>query len=497
MTYIQQYVNLTNTFRVPGRRAVPLHVLLVAILFLHSASIAAPADVQYIPAREYSQVLVREIDSAKLSVRAVLYLFSLYPNRPQSKTMQLASALIAARKRGCVVEIVLDKGEFSAGFDGPSEAGGNAEAYEYLSDRGVQVRYAEVPAIVHAKTAVIDSQTVIVGSANWSESGLTRNVEASVLIRSPDVARELLKEMGNLNEKVLPTIDSVIVRLPMAFFSDKGAACRMVSSSDERAFDLYCCLYHIAGDGKHGTIVLNYDTAATHLGILSMGREAYRRQLNKVLDKLHDRYGLADVKTGFGKDAEITLAETSGDTVSVAAGYWDFGWERRLGFPGKVMYALNLYYSSVSLSRPRWSMAAENIAQRHGLSRWFVITGTTELRRANLVDVVYDDIRPETAVEPRHSNVYTPLALYDPAKLELQWKDLENRFGKEKTDRARACATLVYKDNDYDAVEKFIALEEKYGKDKMEQAKKIMSEKAPDNPKRCVGYFVGTVMGLK
>jgi hypothetical protein len=40
-------------------------------------------------------------------------------------------------------------------------------------------------------------------------------------------------------------------------------------------------------------------------------------------------------------------------------------------------------------------------------------------------------------------------------------------------------------------------LEQKYGLDKMQQAEKIISGKAPDNPKRCVGYFIGVVMGLK
>jgi hypothetical protein len=54
----------------------------------------------------------------------------------------------------------------------------------------------------------------------------------------------------------------------------------------------------------------------------------------------------------------------------------------------------------------------------------------------------------------------------------------------------------VYKDDDCGAVEKFIELENKYGIDKVERATKIMEEKDPDNPKRCVAYFIRTIMGL-
>jgi hypothetical protein len=226
-----------------------------------------------------------------------------------------------------------------------------------------------------------------------------------------------------------------------------------------------------------------------------MGKVGYRRQINKTLDKLQDRYTLVTVKTGFNADAQVTLADKAMDTafVSVPAGYWDLGWPLRLDFPAMIMYALNLYYSSTSLSRPQWSMAAETIARLHGLTRGFVIAGTTGLRRANLVDVVYD----KNDSGPRHSNIYTPLPLYDPGMLDAKFKGLEAKYGKEKTGRARACAELVYKDSDFNAVEKFILLEEKYGIPRIQQAYAIIAQKEPDNPKRCVGYFIGVVTGLK
>jgi hypothetical protein len=55
----------------------------------------------------------------------------------------------------------------------------------------------------------------------------------------------------------------------------------------------------------------------------------------------------------------------------------------------------------------------------------------------------------------------------------------------------------VYKDCDWRAVEQFIGLERTYGRAKVEQAKSIIAQKSPDNPKRTVGYFIGTVKNLK
>jgi hypothetical protein len=55
---------------------------------------------------------------------------------------------------------------------------------------------------------------------------------------------------------------------------------------------------------------------------------------------------------------------------------------------------------------------------------------------------------------------------------------------------------LVHKDCDWRAVEQFISQEQSYGRAKVEEAKSIIARKSPDNPKRTVGYFIGTVKNL-
>jgi hypothetical protein len=146
--------------------------------------------------------------------------------------------------------------------------------------------------------------------------------------------------------------------------------------------------------------------------------------------------------------------------------------------------------------RPRWSVAALTLASRHGMSVYFVQTGTVALRRANLLDVEYGQL-PKDPDITRHPNIYTPLPFYDPLLLDAKWQELEKRFGKDMTNRGRACVALVYKDSDWRAVEQFIALEQEYGREKVEQAAAIIGAKDVDNPQRCVGYFIGIIKNLK
>ncbi|MEM4546663.1 MAG: phospholipase D-like domain-containing protein, partial [Nitrososphaerota archaeon] len=57
---------------------------------------------------------------------------------------------------------------------------------------GVPVRLDESPTTTtHAKLIIIDNETVIIGSHNWTESALTRNHETSIMIQDKETATKL------------------------------------------------------------------------------------------------------------------------------------------------------------------------------------------------------------------------------------------------------------------------------------------------------------------
>jgi hypothetical protein len=143
------------------------------------------------------------------------------------------------------------------------------------------------PPTIHAKALIIDEKTVILGSSNWSRAAFDVNVETNVLIRSTSVARDMLKALRAIPREE-PAANGPSVPVPAGFLLDNGLFGQMLSRSDERAFDVYFFLLRENTE----LIVLDYEKLAAHVGIDAMGREAYRRQINKALGKLQDRYRL-------------------------------------------------------------------------------------------------------------------------------------------------------------------------------------------------------------
>lgn len=53
-------------------------------------------------------------------------------------------------------------------------------------------------ALMHAKVVVVDAEWSIIGSANFTDAGTTRNIEAGVLLRSREFATTLLGQWRGL-----------------------------------------------------------------------------------------------------------------------------------------------------------------------------------------------------------------------------------------------------------------------------------------------------------
>jgi hypothetical protein len=236
-----------------------------------------------------------------------------------------------------------------------------------------------------------------------------------------------------------------------------------------------------------------YESLAESLGIPASDRPVYQAQLARVLRKMDRRYGLIRyLPQAYRGDIRVRLLLPMEDAFGIPAGYWEYGWSGALSLPGKLAYLVNRLRSERSPARPRWSASLATLSRDHGLTVLAMSKGTTALRRANLVEVDYDDLpmEPEGELRP---NIFTPLPLYDRRALPGAWARLEALHGKDVSDRARRCAVLVYKDDDVETVERFIALEKAYGREKVEKAYKIIAAKAPHNPKRGAGYFINTV----
>ncbi|MFL9683474.1 DISARM system phospholipase D-like protein DrmC [Streptomyces sp. KL110A] len=147
-----------------------------------------------VPVRATAQVLVEVINEAQHELLAMTYAARPYP--------ALTKALTEAAGRGVQIHVVV---ETLAG------AGG------LLSGREPAEAFASVPGLLlwawardpadrgrsrqHAKLAVADRRTLWLGSANLTESGARRNMEAGVLVTGGEAPRRVAEHIRELQRR--------------------------------------------------------------------------------------------------------------------------------------------------------------------------------------------------------------------------------------------------------------------------------------------------------
>jgi len=106
---------------------------------------------------------------------------------------ELGQAVINAYGRGVDVKVLLDDGQ-------DSEAGGRE--WPKLKEAGVSVKVEHKTGLLHHKFAVIDCDTVITGSYNWSDSADDKNFENAIIISCAAIAKDYINEFCRMSEEI-------------------------------------------------------------------------------------------------------------------------------------------------------------------------------------------------------------------------------------------------------------------------------------------------------
>jgi phosphatidylserine/phosphatidylglycerophosphate/cardiolipin synthase-like enzyme len=130
-----------------------------------------PAQVYFSPHGGCTDAIVAELDKAKNEILVQAYSFTSQP---------IAKALVEAHKRGVRTEIILDK----------SQRGDKYSAADFTAHMGVPTYIDSAHAIAHNKVMVIDQETVITGSFNFTKAAEERNAENILIIKSRELAKE-------------------------------------------------------------------------------------------------------------------------------------------------------------------------------------------------------------------------------------------------------------------------------------------------------------------
>ncbi len=151
-----------------------LPILLLAI-FLLVASVSAIAkekpswSVYFSPHGGATEAIVKELGHAKTSVLIQAYSFTSSP---------IAKALLEAHKRGVNVQVILDRSQRTQKYS----------SLTFFVNQGILVKIDAAHAIAHNKVMVIDGETVITGSFNFTKAAEEKNAENVFVIRDRKAA---------------------------------------------------------------------------------------------------------------------------------------------------------------------------------------------------------------------------------------------------------------------------------------------------------------------
>ena len=126
-------------------------------------------EVFFSPQGSCTEAVVNTLDQAKSSVLIQAYSFTSAP---------IAQAVVDAYNRGVHTEVILDKSQRTERYS----------SADFLAHAGIKVLIDDKHKIAHNKIMIIDSNTVITGSFNFTKAAEEDNAENLLIICSKDLA---------------------------------------------------------------------------------------------------------------------------------------------------------------------------------------------------------------------------------------------------------------------------------------------------------------------
>jgi len=121
-----------------------------------------------------TEAIIRELNKAQSTILVQAYSFTSAP---------IAKALLNAHKRGVKVEVILDKSQRTQKYSSAT----------FLFNAGIPVKIDAKHAIAHNKIMIIDGETVVTGSFNFTKAAEENNAENLLIIRDKKLAERYIK----------------------------------------------------------------------------------------------------------------------------------------------------------------------------------------------------------------------------------------------------------------------------------------------------------------
>lgn len=127
---------------------------------------------ELITGSNYSSYAKNLFNNASKSINVAVFDWRWYPNDPASPMQLLNQSLLHARRRGCEVRAFTSSTKIT----------------KLLISLGIKAKSHQHRSLFHPKLVIIDNEHVLIGSHNWSNSAMERNIEATAHIQNHDFA---------------------------------------------------------------------------------------------------------------------------------------------------------------------------------------------------------------------------------------------------------------------------------------------------------------------
>jgi phosphatidylserine/phosphatidylglycerophosphate/cardiolipin synthase-like enzyme len=118
---------------------------------------------------DYPKKVIPLLDNAKKNVDIIVYDWRWYEDQLAHPVQQFNMAVVRAVQRGVIVRAVV-----------------NAHILvPVLTKVGVKVRQLSDRRTMHSKLIIIDNETIVIGSHNFTRNAFASNIEASVILDLP------------------------------------------------------------------------------------------------------------------------------------------------------------------------------------------------------------------------------------------------------------------------------------------------------------------------
>jgi phosphatidylserine/phosphatidylglycerophosphate/cardiolipin synthase-like enzyme len=166
-------MNNLNRFK---KTIVITTLLLLALSATDTLSQEGPVlwEVYFSPGGGAADAIVKELNNAKVSVLIQAYSLT---------STTIAKALLETHKRGVRVDVILDKSQRTEKYSSPT----------FLFNAGIRVLIDSKHGKAHDKIIIIDEETVITGSYNFTNAAEKDNAENLLVVRDKNLAKRYIK----------------------------------------------------------------------------------------------------------------------------------------------------------------------------------------------------------------------------------------------------------------------------------------------------------------